>query len=265
MSEQDDMLHAISKVLGPFVDRIQFDNGTSFALSKPASLQGSLTGHGDPVQIGDWVRITEYWDHGQQWQLAREGMPWQIRYISPEPPHSLGFGVRDGAFSCNTGRPGGDFWRTFQKVPVESVPRYLKEPLPLPEGVTRPALRQLTKQQLLDMFASQGEVVCYVAVVAFAWQPIYVVRHEMMPLLLTWEQRARKRRPTLTDLRPKYPYVNGDFEHWNAGERQIEADGRVVARKQRYSLCLYSREGQGPGLLELLEHAQTAAQEIGDE
>ena len=80
---------------------------------------------------------------------------------------------------------GGEFWRTFQKVRSEDVPRYLKEPLPLPEGITCSALRQLTKQQLLTTFAGQTEIVCYVAVVAFAWQPISVVRHEMMPLRLS--------------------------------------------------------------------------------
>jgi hypothetical protein len=265
MSDQDDMLQAISRMLGPFADHIAFDDGTSFALAKPASLQGPLLGHGDPVAIGDWVQITEYWEYGQRQRLADGGMPWQIRYISASSPYSLGFGARDGAFSCNAGKVGGEFWRTFTKIRAEDVPRYLKEPLPLPEGVTHSALRQLSKQQFLTTFAGQREIVCYVAVVAFAWQPITVVRHEMMPLLLSWEQRAQGRRPTLTSLRPKYTYVNGDFEHWSAGERHIEPDGRIVARKQRYSLCLYSSEGQGSGLLELLEHAQTPEQGVGDE
>lgn len=252
---ESSMLHTIGRAFGPAVKYIRFDDGSSFALPEWESRKDPLTGYGDTISVGDWAWVTEHHREGGE---VTNPLPQQIIYISPETPPSIAYAVRDGGCPFFDARLVGDRrWLTFRKVAVEEVPLYLREPLPLSVGVTRSVLRQLTKQQILTKFAGESEVVCYVAVVAFDWEPIYVVRHEMMPLLLTWEQQAGKRRPTLASLRPKYTYVNGDFEHWDASERQIEPDGRVVARKQRYSFCLYDAEGQGPGLMELLEHAET--------
>lgn len=258
---QEGMLQVIGRMFGPAVKFIHFDDGSSFALPEWEARKDPLVGYGDTISIGDWARITEH--SKEEREVSENPLPQQIIYISPETPPSVAYAVRDGGCPFFDARLVGDRrWLTFRKVAVEEVPLYLREPLPLPVGVTRSVLRQLTKQQILTQFAGQAEVTCYVAVAAFDCGPIYVVRHEMMPLALAWEQQAGKRRPILTSLRPKYTYVNGDFEHWDAGERQIQSDGRVVARKQRYSLCLYDAEGQGPGLMELLEHAETPGDKV---
>jgi hypothetical protein len=262
MSEQDEimnaMLHSIGQVFGPTVKYIRFDDGSSFALPEWEARTEPLTGYGDTISIGDWAWITEHRKEGGQVRQVTEPFPQQIMYISPETPPSVSWAVRDGGCPFWNARLAGDWrWLSFRKVAAEDVPLYLRDPLHLPVGVTRAVLHQLTKLELLTKFLNQSEVVCYVAVVNFHQQPGYVVRHEMLPLLLEWDQQTGKCRPYLKSLRPRYTYVNGDFEHWVASERQIAPDGTISVKKRMYSLCLYDVDGSGPLLLNDLEHWQS--------
>jgi hypothetical protein len=265
MSEQEDMdamLRSIGQAFGPMVKYIQFDDGSSFALPEWECRKGPLTGYGDTISVGDWAWVTQHRREGGKVSRHTEPFPQQIIYISPETPPSIAFAVRDGGCPFFNARLMGDWrWLTFRKVAVEDVPLYLREPLPLPVGVTRAVLRQLTRQELLTKFVNQSEVICYTAAVNLHQQPGLVVRHEMMPLLLEWEQQPGKRRLFLKSLRPKYPYVNGDFERWSASERQIAANGTISVKQRMYSLCLYDVDGSGPLLLRDLEHWQSPTKE----
>ncbi len=258
----DAMLHSIGQVFGPMVKYIRFDDGSSFALPEWETRQEPLAGYGDTISIGDWAWITQHRREGGKVSQRTEPFPQQIIYISPETPPSVSWAVRDGGCPFWNARLAGDRrWLSFRKVAVEEVPLYLREPLPLPVGVTRTVLRQLTKQELLTKFLNQSTVICYAAVVNFQQQPAYVVRHEMLPLVLEWEQQMGSRRPFLKSLRPQYTYVNGDFAQWAATERQIAANGSISVKKRMYNLCLYDVDGSGPLLLNDLEHWQSPARE----
>jgi hypothetical protein len=263
VSDQEDMdamLHSISQTFGPTVKYIRFDDGSSFALPDWEARKEPLTGYGDMVSIGDWAWVTEHRREGGQVRKFTGTFPQQIIYISPETPPSVSLAVREGGTQFwNRNWLGDRRWLSFRKVAVEKVPLYLREPLPLPVGVTRAALRQLTKQELLTKFLNQTEVVCYATVVDFHQQPAYVVRHEMLPLLLEWEQQPGNRRLFLKSIRPRYTYVNGDFAQWVATERQIAANGTISVKKRQTSLCLYDVDGCGPSLLRDLEHWQSPA------
>ncbi len=256
------MQRSIGQVFGPTVKYMQFDDGSSLALPEWEVRMEPLEGYGDTISIGDWALITEYRrEHGQISQHTKP-FPQQIIYISPETPPSVSWAVRDGGCPFWNARLAGDWrWLSFRKVAVEEVPLYLRKPLPLPVGVTRTMLRQLTKQELLAKFLNQNTVICYAAVVNFYQQPAYVVRHEMLPLVLEWEQQEGSRRPFLKSLRPQYTYVNGDFERWVASERQIAANGTISVKERMYSLCLYDINGSGSSLLNDLEHWQSPARE----
>jgi hypothetical protein len=255
----DAMLHSIGQVFGPAVKYIQFDDGSSFALPDWEARKEPLIGYGDMVSIGDWAWVTEHRRDGGS-RAFTNPFPQQIVYMSPEIPPSFSLAVRDGGTQFWNRSWLGDWrWLTFRKIAVEEVPLYLREPLPLPVGVTRAVLRQLTKQELLTKFLNQTEVVCYTAVVDFHQQPAYVVRHEMLPLLLEWEQQPGKHRLFLKSIRPRYTYINGDFAQWVATERQIATNGTISVKKRQTSLRLYDVDGSGPSLLRDLEHWQSPA------
>lgn len=260
--ERDAMVHSIGQVFGPSIKYIRFDDGSSFALPEWEARKEPLVGYGDTISVGDWAWITQNRREGGQVQQFTEPFPRQIIYLSPEMPPSVSWGVRDGGCPFWNAHLMGDWrWLSFRKVAVEDVPLYLREPIPLPVGVTRAVLRQMTKQELLAKFLNQSEVVCYTAVVNFHQPPGYVVRHEMLPLLLEWEQQSGKRHPFLKNLRLQYPYINNDFEHWVASERQIAPSGTVTAKKRLYSLCFYDVDGSGSLLLNDLEHWQSPTRE----
>ena len=232
----------------PRINYHQFDDGSSIALpNSEQSRKDPLVGYGDPVSVGDWVQITYH--STSRSDPGPLHLPQRIVSISPENPPNVAYAIRKSYTFF--GAMGVRHWLTFRKIALICVPRYLREPLAFPHGVTRSDLRQLTKQQILSEFAGKTEVESYVVVLG-NWYGHPVIRQEIMPLTLGWEQK-RGQRMKLVNLQPKYASIDKGFELLSASEQEMEPDGRIFfPQRPRHIFRLYDVDGQGQPLMDLL-------------
>lgn len=217
-------------------------------------MQFTLRGHGDPVSIGDWVIVTGHTKDGPDC-LYNNGMPWQIGHMSNRDGRiGLRLDTRISRVAFSAGTVGGDFWRTFQKVPLDGVPLYLRETLPAPPKYR---LRQFTRRQILSLFSGKSAITCYTVIGrGHPGEPLHAIISEVMPLTLLWEERPGKKRPILKRLQLTYPVIVGDGEGFGGSEYCIDTPGNIVAQRY-FHVSLFAEDGEGTPLIQFMEAAIT--------
>jgi len=211
-----------------------------------------LLGHGDLVGVGDWAIVTGHTKDSPDY-LYNDGMPWQVGHMSKRDGHvGLRLDTRISSITFNAGEVGGDFWRTFQRVPLDDVPLYLREALPAPPKYK---LRQLTRRQILSLFSGKSTITCYTVIGrGHPGESFHAVISEVMPLMLLWEERPGKKRPLLRRLQLTYPVIVGDGTRFGGSEYCIDTSGNIVAQRY-YHLSLFAEGGEGIPLIQFMEAA----------